>query len=79
MPPEAERLYWRPMSPPANPSRLDPPCVAGTRSVQIIYQTLYTLVRPRFRTKFKVPPPSHTKKSGSCVTTVHHVVSCRYD
>jgi transposase len=37
--------------------------VARTHGVQIKYKTLYTLVRTRFRTKLKVPRPSHTKKS----------------
>jgi transposase len=36
--------------------------VARTHGVQIKYKTLYTLVRTRFRTKLKVPRPSHTKK-----------------
>ena len=35
---------------------------ARTHGVQIKYKTLYTLVRTRFRTKLKVPRPSHTKK-----------------
>ena len=38
--------------------------VARTHGVQIKYKTLYTLVRTRFRTKLKVPRPSHTKKPG---------------
>jgi len=37
-------------------------CVARTHGVQVKYKTLYTLVRTRFRTKLKVPRPSHTKK-----------------
>jgi transposase len=37
--------------------------VAQTHHVQINYKTLYTIVRTRFRTKLKVPRPSHTKKS----------------
>jgi transposase len=37
--------------------------VAQTHGVQINYKTLYTLVRTRFKTKLKVPRPSHTKKS----------------
>jgi transposase len=36
--------------------------VTRTHGVQIKYKTLYTLVRTRFRTKLKVPRPSHTKK-----------------
>ena len=36
--------------------------VARTHGVQIKYKTLYTLVRTRFRTKLKVPRPSHTQK-----------------
>ena len=36
--------------------------VARTHGVQVKYKTLYTLVRTRFRTKLKVPRPSHTKK-----------------
>jgi hypothetical protein len=36
--------------------------VARTHGVQIQDKTLYTLVRTRFRTKLKVPRPSHTKK-----------------
>jgi transposase len=39
--------------------------VAQTHHVQVKYKTLYTIVRTRFRTKLKVPRPSHTKKSGS--------------
>src|ERR671922_192704 len=38
--------------------------VARVHGVQIKYKTLYTLVRTRFRTKLKVPRPSHTKKPG---------------
>ena len=37
--------------------------VAQTHGVQINYKTLYTVVRTRFKTKLKVPRPSHTKKS----------------
>jgi transposase len=37
--------------------------VAQTHGVQSNYQTLYTMVRPRFHTKLKVPRPSHTKKT----------------
>jgi transposase len=37
--------------------------VAQTHGVPIKYKTLYTLVRTRFKTKLKVPRPSHTKKS----------------
>jgi transposase len=36
--------------------------VARTHGVQSTYKTRYTLVRTRFRTKLKVPRPSHTKK-----------------
>ena len=38
--------------------------VVQTHHVQVKYKTLYTIVRTRFRTKLKVPRPSHTKKSG---------------
>jgi transposase len=38
--------------------------VAPTHHVRVKYKTLYTIVRTRFRTKLKVPRPSHTKKSG---------------
>jgi putative transposase len=38
--------------------------VAQTHHVQVKYKTLYTIVRTRFRTKLKVPRPSHTRKSG---------------
>jgi hypothetical protein len=34
-----------------------------THGVESKDQTLYTIVRTRFRTKLKVPRPSHTKKS----------------
>jgi transposase len=37
--------------------------VAQTHHVQVKYKTLYTIVRTRFRTKLKVPRPSHTNKS----------------
>jgi transposase len=37
--------------------------VAQTHHVQVKYKTLYTIVRTRFRTKLKVPRPSHTKKA----------------
>jgi transposase len=37
--------------------------VAQALHVQVKYQTLYTIVRTRFRTKLKVLRPSHTKKS----------------
>jgi transposase len=40
--------------------------VARTHGVQIKYKTLYTLVRTRFRTKLKVPRPSHTKNLRRC-------------
>lgn len=36
--------------------------VEHTHQVQVKYKTLYTLVRKRFKTKLKVPRPSHTKK-----------------
>jgi transposase len=36
--------------------------VRRTHGVEVKYKTLYTLVRTRFRTKLKVPRPSHTKK-----------------
>ena len=39
--------------------------LAQTHGVQVKYKTLYTLVRKRFRAKFKVPRPSHTKKARS--------------
>jgi transposase len=37
--------------------------VHQTHGVEVKYKTLYTIVRTRFRTKLKVPRPSHTKKS----------------
>jgi transposase len=37
--------------------------VRRTHGVEVKYKTLYTLVRTRFRTKLKVPRPSHTKKA----------------
>jgi transposase len=37
--------------------------MAQTHNVQVKYKTLYTLVRTRFRTRLKVPRPSHTKQS----------------
>jgi len=37
--------------------------VRQTQGVEVKYKTLYALVRTRFRTKLKVPRPSHTKKS----------------
>ena len=37
--------------------------MAQTHNVQVKYKTLYTLVRTRFRTRLKVPRPSHTKKA----------------
>ena len=37
--------------------------VHQTHGVEVKDKTLYTLVRTRFRTKLKVPRPSHTKKS----------------
>ena len=36
--------------------------VEHTHQVQVTYKTLYTIVRTRFKTKLKVPRPSHTKK-----------------
>lgn len=36
--------------------------VRQTHGVEVKYKTLYTIVRTRFRTKLKVPRPSHTKK-----------------
>jgi transposase len=36
--------------------------VQQTHHVEVNYHTLYTIVRTRFRTKLKVPRPSHTKK-----------------
>jgi putative transposase len=33
-----------------------------THQIDLKYKTLYTLVRKRFKTKLKVPRPSHTKK-----------------
>jgi transposase len=38
--------------------------VAQTHHVQVNDTTLSTIVRTRFRTKLKVPRPSHTQKSG---------------
>jgi putative transposase len=37
--------------------------VRRTHGAEVKYKTLYTLVRTRFRTKLKVPRPSHTKKA----------------
>jgi transposase len=37
--------------------------VRQTHGVEVKYKTLYTIVRPRCRTKLKVPRPSHTTKS----------------
>jgi transposase len=37
--------------------------VRQTHGVEVKYQTLYTLVRTRFKATLKVPRPSHTKKS----------------
>jgi transposase len=37
--------------------------VAQTHHVQVKYKTLYTIGRTRFRTKLKVPRPSHTENS----------------
>jgi transposase len=34
-----------------------------THQIDIKYKTLYTIVRTRFKTKLKVPRPSHTKKT----------------
>ena len=36
--------------------------VRQTHGVEVKYQTLYTLVRVRFKAKLKVARPSHTKK-----------------
>jgi transposase len=36
--------------------------VQQTYHLEVNYHTLYTTVRTRFRTKLKVPRPSHTKK-----------------
>jgi transposase len=33
-----------------------------THHLDVNYHTLYTIVRTRFKTKLKVPRPSHTKK-----------------
>jgi transposase len=38
--------------------------VQQTQHREVNYHTLYTLVRTRFKTKLKVPRPSHTKKPG---------------
>ena len=37
--------------------------VEQTHGVRVKYKTLYTMVRTRFKTKLKVPRPSHTKKA----------------
>jgi hypothetical protein len=37
--------------------------VRRTHGVEVTYQTLYAMVRQRFRAKRKVPRPSHTKKA----------------
>jgi transposase len=37
--------------------------MAQTHNVQVKDKTLYTLVRTRFRTRLKVPRPSHTNKA----------------
>jgi hypothetical protein len=39
--------------------------VRQTHGVEVKDQTLYRIVRTRFRAKRKVPRPSHTKKAGS--------------
>jgi transposase len=36
--------------------------VQATHPREVNYHTLYTIVRTRFKTKLKVPRPSHTKK-----------------
>lgn len=36
--------------------------IAHTHGLSVKYKTLYTIVRKRFKTKLKVPRPSHTKK-----------------
>jgi transposase len=38
--------------------------VQQTQHREVNYHTLYTIVRTRFKTKLKVPRPSHTKKPG---------------
>jgi putative transposase len=38
--------------------------VRQTHGVEVTYQTLYGIVRTRFRAKLKVPRPSHPKKAG---------------
>jgi transposase len=38
--------------------------VRQTHGVEVKDQTLYRIVRTRFRAKLKVPRPSHTKKAG---------------
>jgi transposase len=38
--------------------------VKQTQHREVNYHTLYTIVRTRFKTKLKVPRPSHTKKPG---------------
>jgi putative transposase len=47
--------------------------VARTHGVQIKYKTLYTLVRTRFRTKLKVPRPSHTKNPRGATGVSSHL------
>jgi transposase len=37
--------------------------VRRTHGLEVKYQTLYRIVRTRFRAKLKVPRPSHTKKA----------------
>jgi putative transposase len=37
--------------------------VKQTHHLEVNYHTLYTTVRTRFKTKLKVPRPSHTKKA----------------
>ena len=47
--------------------------VRRTHGVEVKYQTLYRIVRTRFRAKLKVPRPSHTKKAGGRPRVPGHV------
>jgi transposase len=47
--------------------------VRQTHGVEVKYQTLYRIVRTRFRAKLKVPRPSHTKKAGGRPRVPGHV------
>jgi transposase len=38
--------------------------IQHTHHLDVNYHTLYTIVRTQFKTKLKVPRPSHTKKPG---------------